>query len=230
MFSNSESSLTRDSSVDKELLEEFDVANALDVDQNDVVIGNQNNNLGDMNDGLFKTIKIFKGRHVETEQEQKMVAQSSNDLNQIMDQHILKEPLEESIFIQTEQFMKVDAERQQAEARVKEDIESIVSANGKTITDLKADVDGAITKTGIILKQDQNRDNSALIGCPTHGVPHALLSPTFVIAFACAASMPDFVMATSKGHGTLTEGSSWSDLLAIFIFMLPAIPVTMVLL
>ena len=63
--------------------------------------GNQNNNL----DGLHKTVAIFEGRHVETvekikkvtvlasdiqaqvkEQEQKIVEQSSNNLNQIRDQ------------------------------------------------------------------------------------------------------------------------------------------------
>ena len=123
-------------------------------------------------------LSSLPGRHVETvgkikevtilesniqiqlkELGQKMVAQSSNELNQIIDQQILEEPLEESIFIQAEQFMKVDAETQQAEAKVKEDIESIVSANGKTITDLKADVEGAITKTGIILEQEQNNNN-----------------------------------------------------------------------
>merc|ERR1712098_954074 len=84
--------------------------------------GNQNNNLGDIEDrlkqsedqikhiddtidGLHKTVAIFEGRHVETvekmkevtvlasniqvqvsEQAQKMVEQSSNDLNQIRDQ------------------------------------------------------------------------------------------------------------------------------------------------
>merc|ERR1711915_452348 len=84
--------------------------------------GNQNNNLGDIEDrlkqsedqikhiddtidGLHKTVAIFEGRHVETvekmkevtvlasniqvqvkEQEQKMVEQSSNDLNQIRNQ------------------------------------------------------------------------------------------------------------------------------------------------
>ena len=59
--------------------------------------------------------------------------------------------------------MKVDAERQQAEAKVKEDIESMMSTNDKTIADLKAEVEDAITKTGIILKEEQNKDNSALI-------------------------------------------------------------------
>merc|ERR1712098_348845 len=84
--------------------------------------GNQNNNLGDIEDrlkqsedqikhiddtidGLHKTVAIFEGRHVETvekmkevtvlasniqvqvsEQAQKMLEQSSNDLNQIRDQ------------------------------------------------------------------------------------------------------------------------------------------------
>ena len=84
--------------------------------------GNQNNNLGDIEDrlkqsedqikhiddtidGLHKTVANFEDRHVETvekmkevtvlasniqvqvkEQEQKMVDQSSNDLNQIKDQ------------------------------------------------------------------------------------------------------------------------------------------------
>ena len=84
--------------------------------------GNQNNNLGDIEDRLkqsedqikhiddifdrlHKTVAIFEGRHVETvekmkevtvlasniqvqvkEQEQKMVEQSSNDLNQIRNQ------------------------------------------------------------------------------------------------------------------------------------------------
>ena len=68
-----------------------------------------------------------------------------------------------NIIIQLEKMMKVDAERQQAEAKVKEDIESMMSTNDKTIADLKAEVEDAITKTGIILKEEQNKDNSALI-------------------------------------------------------------------
>ena len=45
--------------------------------------------------------------------------------------------IQESIFIQTEQVEKVDDERQQAEAKAKDDIVSTVSTNGKAIADLK---------------------------------------------------------------------------------------------
>ena len=56
---------------------------------------------------------------------------------------------------------KVDAERQQAEVKVKEDVEATVLTNDKAIADLKAEVEDAITKIGIILKQKQTKDNSA---------------------------------------------------------------------
>merc|ERR1711892_1123400 len=71
--------------------------------------------------------------------------------------------LQESIFIQTEQVQKVDAERQQAEAKAKEDIASTVSSYGKAITDLKSELEDAITKIEITLKQEQTKDNSALL-------------------------------------------------------------------
>merc|ERR1712123_520739 len=71
--------------------------------------------------------------------------------------------LQESIFIQTEQVQKVDAERQQAEAKAKEDIASTVSTNGKAIADLKSELEDAITKIEITLKQEQTKDNSALL-------------------------------------------------------------------
>merc|ERR1711872_1203007 len=71
--------------------------------------------------------------------------------------------LQESIYIQTEQVKKVDAERQQAEAKAKEDMEATVSTNAKAIADLKAEVEDAITKIEITLKQEQTKDNSALL-------------------------------------------------------------------
>merc|ERR1712128_50948 len=71
--------------------------------------------------------------------------------------------LQESIFIQTEQVQKVDAERQQAEAKAKEDIASTVSTNGKAIADLKSELEDAITKIEITLKQEQTKNNSALL-------------------------------------------------------------------
>merc|ERR1712123_459284 len=74
--------------------------------------------------------------------------------------------LQESIFIQTEQVQKVDAERQQAEAKAKEDIASTVSTNGKAIADLKSELEDAITKIEITLKQEQTKDNSALLDRP----------------------------------------------------------------
>ena len=58
---------------------------------------------------------------------------------------------------------KVDAERQQAEAKAKEDMEATVSTNAKAIADLKAEVEDAITKIEITLKQEQTKDNSALL-------------------------------------------------------------------
>ena len=71
--------------------------------------------------------------------------------------------LQESIYIQTEQVKKVDAERQQAEAKNKEDMENTVSTNAKAIADLKAEVGDAITKIEITLKEEQTKDNSSLI-------------------------------------------------------------------
>ena len=56
---------------------------------------------------------------------------------------------------------KVDAERQQAKAKAKEDMEATVSTNAKAIADLKAKVEDTITKIGITLKQVQTKDNSA---------------------------------------------------------------------
>ena len=57
----------------------------------------------------------------------------------------------------------MDAERQQAEAKAKEDMEATVSTNAKAIADLKAEVEDAITKIEITLKQEQTKDNSALL-------------------------------------------------------------------
>merc|ERR1711915_189013 len=71
--------------------------------------------------------------------------------------------LQESIYIQTETVKKVDAERQQAEAKAKEDMVATVSTNAKAIADLKAEVEDAITKIEITLKQEQTKDNSALL-------------------------------------------------------------------
>merc|ERR1712228_1019412 len=71
--------------------------------------------------------------------------------------------LQESIYVQTETVKKVDAERQQAEAKAKEDMEATVSTNAKAIADLKAEVEDAITKIEITLKQEQTKDNSALL-------------------------------------------------------------------
>merc|ERR1712228_866298 len=71
--------------------------------------------------------------------------------------------LQESIYIQTETVKKVDAERHQAEAKAKEDMEATVSTNAKAIADLKAEVEDAITKIEITLKQEQTKDNSALL-------------------------------------------------------------------
>ena len=71
--------------------------------------------------------------------------------------------LQESIYIQTEQVKKVDAERQQAEAKNKEDMENTVSTNAKAIADLKAELGDAITKIEITLKEEQTKDNSSLI-------------------------------------------------------------------
>ena len=71
--------------------------------------------------------------------------------------------LQESIFIHTEQVQKVNAERQQAEAKAKEDIASTVSTNGEAIADLKSELEDVITKIEITLKQEQTKDNSALL-------------------------------------------------------------------
>merc|ERR1711970_261756 len=71
--------------------------------------------------------------------------------------------LQESIYLQTEEVKKVDAERQQAEAKAKEDFDATVATNAKAIDALKADVEGAITKLEITFKQEQSKDNSTLI-------------------------------------------------------------------
>ena len=71
--------------------------------------------------------------------------------------------LQESIYLQTEQVKKVDAERQQAEAKAKEDFETTVATNAKAIDALKAEVEESITKLEITFKQEQSKDNSALI-------------------------------------------------------------------
>merc|ERR1711915_116056 len=71
--------------------------------------------------------------------------------------------LQESIYIQTETVKKVDAERQQAEAKAKEDMEATVSTNAKAIADLKAEVEDVIAKIESTLKQKRTKDNSALV-------------------------------------------------------------------
>merc|ERR1712050_102184 len=71
--------------------------------------------------------------------------------------------LQESIYLQTEQVKKVDAERQQAEAKAKEDFEATVATNAKAIDALKAEVEESITKLEITIKQEQSKDNSTLI-------------------------------------------------------------------
>merc|ERR1711936_32313 len=71
--------------------------------------------------------------------------------------------LQESIYLQTEQVKKVDAERQQAEAKAKEDFEATVANNTKAIDALKSEVEESITKLEITFKQEQSKDNSALI-------------------------------------------------------------------
>ena len=56
--------------------------------------------------------------------------------------------IQESIFIQTEQVEKVDDERQQAEAKAKDDIVSTVSTNGKAVDDLKLELEDVIRVGG----------------------------------------------------------------------------------
>ena len=60
--------------------------------------------------------------------------------------------LQESIYIQMEAVKRVDAERQQAEAEAKEDMEALVSTNAKAIADLEAEVEDAIIKIEITSK------------------------------------------------------------------------------
>ena len=73
--------------------------------------------------------------------------------------------LQKSIYIQTETVKKVDAERQRAEDKAKEDMEATMSTNAKAIAiaDLKAEMEDGITKIEITLKQEQTKDNSALL-------------------------------------------------------------------
>ena len=52
--------------------------------------------------------------------------------------------IQESIFIQTEQVEKVDDERQQAEAKAKDDIVSTVSTNGKATADIELELKDVI--------------------------------------------------------------------------------------
>ena len=49
--------------------------------------------------------------------------------------------LQESIYLQTELVKKFDAERQQTEAKTKEDCEAIVATNDKAIDALKSEVE-----------------------------------------------------------------------------------------
>ena len=76
------------------------------------------------------------------------VNKNANTLETIVD-------IQESIFIQTEQVEKVDDERQQAEAKARDDNVSTVSTNGKAIADLKLRAGGC--------KQGKTNDNS----CPS---------------------------------------------------------------
>merc|ERR1711874_99632 len=62
-----------------------------------------------------------------------------------------------------EQVKKVDAERQQSEAKNKEEMEKTVSTNAIAIADLKSEVGDAIQKLEITMKQEQTKDNSSLI-------------------------------------------------------------------
>ena len=71
--------------------------------------------------------------------------------------------LQESIDLQTEQVKKFDAERQETEAKTRESLEATVATNAKAIDALKSEVEESITKLEIIFKQEQSKDNSALI-------------------------------------------------------------------
>ena len=70
--------------------------------------------------------------------------------------------LQESIFIQTEQVKKVDAERQQSAAKAKEDFDANVDANTKAIEGLRKELGDSITKVEITLRQDQEKDRVSL--------------------------------------------------------------------
>jgi len=76
--------------------------------------------------------------------------------------------IQESIFIQSEQVKKVDAERQNSAVKAKEDFDATVSTNAKAIADLKSEVNDAITKIEITLKQEQTKDNSDLLDKLNH--------------------------------------------------------------
>ena len=65
------------------------------------------------------------------------VNKNANTLETIVD-------IKESIFIQTEQVEKVDDERQQAEAKAKDDIVSTVSTNGKATADIELELKDVI--------------------------------------------------------------------------------------
>ena len=60
--------------------------------------------------------------------------------------------LQESIYLQTEQVKKFDAERQQTEAKTKEDFEATVATNAKAIDALKSEVEESITKLELTIK------------------------------------------------------------------------------
>merc|ERR1712142_1041809 len=70
--------------------------------------------------------------------------------------------LQESINLQSEKVQKVDAERQQAAAQVKEEFAATVNTNAKAIADMKAELEDAIIKLEEKLKGNQLKDNSAL--------------------------------------------------------------------
>lgn len=71
--------------------------------------------------------------------------------------------LQESIYLQTEQDKKVDADRQHADTKEKENFEVSVATNAKAIDTLKAEVEEAITKLEFTFKQERSKDNTALV-------------------------------------------------------------------
>merc|ERR1739838_858228 len=112
---------------------------------NEKLLGIEN----DIDDKMTKNTKDMKDKYTALDAESKQNLQSFVTL-------------QESINLQSEKVQKVDAERQQAAAQVKEEFAATVITNAKAIADMKAELEDGIKKLEEKLKGDQLKDNSVL--------------------------------------------------------------------